>query len=108
MAESRSHKSAKRRAAGKGGKTEAKLPGNRRLDAKSSGGARATEVERSGSPAKLRKAARRLRDSGANQHVLQVPNHHMDLAAEAMRDVGVGGTVKNMGETRRRSVPTKD
>lgn len=105
MAETKSHKSAKNSAAGKGGKTEVPLSGNRRLDALTGGGRRATEVERSGAPVLLRKAARRLRDSGANQKVLQVPQKDMPEAVEAMKTVGVPGTVKNMGGTKRRHVP---
>jgi hypothetical protein len=101
MAESPSHKRAKAKAAGASGQTEKPLPGNRRLDAATPG--RATEVERSGAPDKLRDAARRLRDSGKAQRVLQVPNQDMAAAADAMRKVGVTGTVKNMGGTKRRS-----
>ena len=105
MAESRSHKAAKRRAAGRGGRTEVPLPGNRRLDAKSAGGKKATEIERTGSQVALEKAARRLKASRAPQKVLQVPNKDMTEAAKAMRRVGVGGTVKNMGGTKRRRIP---
>ena len=105
MAESTSHKNAKRKAAGSGGQTEVPLSGNRRLDAKTESGKRATEVERSGSSAGLEKAAARLKSSRAKQKVLQVPNQDMSKATEAMRKVGVGGTVKNMGGTNRRSVP---
>lgn len=106
MAETDSHRRAKREAAGKDGDTEVALSGNRRLDALSATGARATEVERSGDNNKLKMAARRLRDSGASQHVLQVPNHHMDAAA-AMRAVGISGTVKNLSGTARRHIPPK-
>jgi hypothetical protein len=105
MAETSSHKRAKSRAAGKTGQTEKPIKGGRRLDACTK--KRATEVERSGSQAGLEKAARRLRSSRKPQKVLQVPNKDMDKAAVAMRKVGVGGTVKNMGGTKRRSVPKK-
>jgi hypothetical protein len=101
MPESSSHNRAKRRAAGPGGKTEVKLPGNQRLDAKSAGGKKAVEVERSGN---LEAAARRLKKSRAPQKVLQVPQKDMSDAAAAMRKVGVGGTVKNLTGTKRRSV----
>lgn len=106
MSESISHKRAKAKAAGKKGRTEVPIRGGRRLDAKSAGG-KATEVERSGSSAGLKKAARRLKASRAKQRVLQVPQKDMTKAAKAMRDVGVSGTVKNMGGTRRRSIPKK-
>ena len=102
MAESQSHKRAKSRAAGKGGKTEAPLRGNRRLDAQNK--KKATEVERSGIKARLEKAAQRLKDSGKRQKVLQVPQKDMSKAVEAMKAKGVKGTVKNMGSTRRKSV----
>lgn len=102
MAESESHKRAKAKAAGPSGQTEKPLPGNRRLDAATA--SRATEVERSGDRRKLEQAARRLGVSGRRQKVLQVPQKDMDKAAEAMRKVGVGGTVKNMGGTRRKKV----
>ena len=103
MSESKSHRQAKAKAAGKTGTTEKPLPGKRRLDAATA--KRATEVERSGTTQGLKKAAQRLKDSGKLQKVLQVPQQHMGLAAEAMRKVGIGGTLKNMGGTKRRSVP---
>lgn len=102
MSESQSHKRAKAKAAGPSGQTEQPLPGNRRLDAATT--RRATEIERSGSPEKLEEAAKRLKASGKPQKVLQVPQHDMADAVEAMRRAGVSGTVKNMGGTKRRSV----
>lgn len=102
MAEKESHKRAKARAAGSSGSTEVPISRGRRLDAATPG--RATEVERSGTPQGLKSAARRLRDSGRSQKVLQVPQKDMPAAARAMRDAGVSGTVKNMGSTKRRSV----
>ena len=104
MSETSAHRRAKNRAAGTGGKTEAPISGNQRLDALSTGGRRATEVERSGSRAGLDAAADRLHKSGAPQKVLQVPQKDMAAAADAMRRAGVGGTVKNMGGTKRQSV----
>lgn len=104
MGESDAHKRAKSQAAGSRGKTEVPLPGGGRLDALSSGGKRATEVERSGERARLENAAQRLRESGANQRVLKVPQPHMGKAAQAMKRAGVSGTVKNISGTRRRSV----
>ena len=73
MAEKDSHRRAKNKAAGARGKTEVPLPGNRRLDALTSGDGRATEVERSGTTARHNAAAQRLKKSGAKQKVLQVP-----------------------------------
>jgi hypothetical protein len=105
MAESDSHKRAKSKAAARAGKTEAPLRGNRRLDASTP--RKAIEVERSGTMAGLEKAAKRLKDSGGPQKVLQVSQKHMAKAAEAMQHVGISGTVKNMSGTKRRSVPKK-
>lgn len=104
MAESDSHRRAKAQAAGRGGKTETPLRAGRRLDALSRGGGRATEVERSGTPTLLEKAARRLGASGAGQHILTVPQQDMEKAVSAMPKAGVHGTVKNMSGTKRRGV----
>ena len=102
MSETQSHKRAKGAAAGRTGRTEVPLSGGRRLDAATS--KRATEVERSGSRTALDLAVRRLRDSGKPQKVLQVPQGDMSLAAQAMKDGGVRGTVKNISGTKRSSV----
>lgn len=105
MAESDSHQRAKSKAAGRVGKTEVSLRGNRRLDAVTP--RKAIEIERSGTMAGLERAAKRLKDSGRPQKVLQVPQKEMAKAVKAMQNVGVGGTVKNIGGTKRRSVPKK-
>ena len=102
MAKSQSHKRAQAKAAGKAGKTEVPISRGRRLDAKTK--VKATEVERSGDPKTLRKAARRLKDAGTPQKVLQVPQGDMDKAAEAMKACKVRGSVRNMSGTKRRSV----
>ena len=102
MARSESHKRAQSKAAGKHGKTEVPLPGNRRLDAESK--RTATEVERSGDASRLAAAARRLKASGKAQKVLQVPHKDMGKAVDAMKSTKTNGTVKNMGGTKRRSV----
>ena len=102
MAETSSHKRAKRAAAGPRSKTEVPLSRGRRLDAATK--KKATEVERSGSQSGLEKAVRRLKASGKSQKVLQVPQKDMPKAAKAMKKVGTKGTVKNMSGTKRRSV----
>ena len=109
MSETRAHRRAKKQAAGPGGRTEIPLRRNKRLDALTKGGGRATEVERSGSAAGLNAAANRLKNSGASQKVLQVPQKDMGAATTAMRKAGIGGTVKNMGGTKHWRVrrPTK-
>jgi len=105
MSETPSHKRAKTKAAGPAGKTEVPLKGGRRLDAARK--KTATEVERSGSSAALKKAAQRLKASRKKQKVLQVPQKDMSKAAQAMRSIGVGGSVKNMAGTKRLSIPRK-
>jgi len=105
MAETPSHKKAKRKAAGKTGDTEVPIKGKKRLDAAAK--AKATEVERSGSSDGLVKAARRLKASGKRQKVLQVPQKDIPKAVAAMKKVGIGGTVKNMSGSKRRSVRKK-
>jgi hypothetical protein len=104
MVESKSHKRAKAKAAGPGGQTEVPLSKNRRLDALTAGGGRATEIEMSGDPSQLKKAARRLKASRASQKVLQIPDKDMEAASNAMRTERVPGTVKNLGGTRKRRV----
>lgn len=66
-----------------------------------------SEIERSGLPERLEVAAQRLKKSGKPQKVLQVPQKDMSKAAEAMRKLGVGGTVKNLSGTKRISVPRR-
>ena len=83
-----------------------KLPSGKRLDAKTPSG-RAIEIERSGQTKQLELAAERLKESQANQRVLQVPNSDIPKAVEAMKKVGVGGTVKNLSGTNRRYVPKR-
>lgn len=102
MAEKESHKRAKAKAAGQSGKTEVPLTNKRRLDAERP--KTATEIERAGTTQGLTKAARRLKASPKPQKVLQVPQQDMAKAAKAMKKVGVKGTVKNIGGTKRRSV----
>jgi len=105
MAESESHKRAKGHAAGRSGETEVPLSGNRRLDAATD--RKAVEVERSGQKQRLIEAAQRLAASGKPQHVLIVPDEDRPAAIQAMRQVGVGGTVKNLTGTKRQYVPPR-
>lgn len=105
MPEKSTHRRAKKKAAGYGGRTEVSLPGNRRLDAITKNRRRATEVERSGSPKRLAVAAQRLKKSGAPQRVLQVRQSEMGNAVKALRNAGVGGTVKNISGTKNWRVP---
>jgi hypothetical protein len=102
VAEKRVHKETKVREAGTKGKTEVAISRGRRLDAATA--SRAIEVETSGSPVRLRQAARRLGASGRQQHVLVVPQRDVPKAREAMKKAGVGGTVRNISGTQRRTV----
>lgn len=101
MSKSDSHKKAQNKAAGKNGETEVKLPNKKKLDALSSGGKRATEVERCGN---FDDAAKRLKSSNAPQKTLQVPQKDFDKAVQAMKDNKVKGTVKNLSGTKKKSV----
>lgn len=65
---------------------------------------RVTEIVNSGKPAQLTAAARRLGAARARQRVLKVPQQYMTQAVEAMRSVGVRGTVRNLTGTKRRQV----
>lgn len=100
MPESTSHRHSKKKAAGRQGRTEVRLRGNKRLDALTKGGGRATEIERSGSPTRLSAAASRLKTSRAPKKVLQVPQNDMGKAVRAMRKAGIDGTVRNLGGTK--------
>jgi len=100
MSESQSHKRAKAKAPGK---TEVPISRNRRLDSATE--KTATEIERNSQ--NLGKAVDRLKDSRRSRKVLQVPQKDMSNATKAMRQKGVGGTVKNLSGTKRISVPKK-
>ncbi len=91
MPKSEAHKRAKAKAAGKAGKQKVPLRGGKKLDATRKD--TAIEVVRSG---RLKAAARRLKISGKAKMVLQVPLKDMAKAREALRNAGIGGTVKNL------------
>ncbi|MFQ5944391.1 MAG: hypothetical protein ACE5JF_12645 [Anaerolineales bacterium] len=105
MPESKSHRRAKRKAAGVSGRTEIPQRGGTRLDAGTR--RRAYEIERSGDPERLLAAALRLKKSRKPQKVLRVPNQDLPKAAKAMRRAGVSGGVTNLSRTRRRAVRKK-
>ena len=109
MPESSSHRSRKRKAAGGLGITEYTLPSGRKLDAISVTGI-ATEIER-GSPAQIRKAVRRLKESlnsgDARKARLRVCESSLDVAYGEMRRQRVGGELTNLGCTTRIHVPKR-
>lgn len=102
MPEKSSHKSAKSKAAGKAGRKEVIIKGGRRIDVMTK--SKAVEVERGGTT-QLVKAAQRLKASRKPQKVLEVPTKSMSKAREAMRKVGVSGTVRNISGTKRSYLP---
>ena len=104
MSKSQSHKNAQSKAAGKNGRIEHKLKNNKILDAITNSGKKATEVERGGTQKSLESAVRRLRAVRSKQKVLQVPQRDIAKAIEAMKKIGLKGTVKNMSGTKRKSV----
>ena len=82
---------------------EVKIAERRRLD--SSTPKTATEIERN--TQNIPKAVKRLKDSDRERRVLQAPQNLMAEAVEEMKKRGVSGTVKNLSETKRISVPKK-
>jgi hypothetical protein len=102
MPEKSTHKRVKSEVAGKTGRKEVRIRGDRRLDVATRH--KAVEIERGGN-ASLVKAAQRLKDSRRGQKVLIVPDRHIVGARKAMVHVGVSGTVRNITGTRRSYVP---
>ena len=100
---SNAHQRTQRKLAGIKGKTEVPISRNRRLDVKTA--IKATEVERSGQPARLKAALSRLGTQKGVGRELRVPQKDMDKAtdlAKASRLKKV--TISNIGGTRRRQV----
>ncbi|MHC2994912.1 MAG: hypothetical protein IBV53_05370 [Candidatus Atribacteria bacterium] len=102
MTEKSTHKKVKSQVAGKTGSKEVPIKGGRRLDVMTKH--KAAEIERGGS-SQLEKAAYRLKISRKSQKVLIVPSKSMRKAREAMRKVGVSGTVRNISGTKRSYIP---
>ncbi len=105
MSESTTHKTLKGKAVGDTGKVEVKLPSGKRIDVVTKG--RAYEIERSDSIKSLKSAAKRLKESGKAQKVLQVPQKNFSTAQKAMKEVGITGTIKNLSGTKRVFVGAK-
>jgi len=68
---------------------------------------KAQEIDRSSSPARLERAAKRLKAARAAERVLSVPQWNMDKAVEAMERAGVAGVVTNLCGTRKQRVEKK-
>jgi hypothetical protein len=93
MPESRSHKTAKRQAAGKRGKTEVSTPYGR-LDARTP--RKAVEVERSGNPKRLEHALEKLKNTRGVKRVLRVPAGDQELAKQVAEKVSLTVTITNL------------
>jgi hypothetical protein len=102
MTEKSTHKKVKSQVAGKTGSKEVTIKGGWRLDVMTKH--KAAEIERGGS-SQLEKAAYRLKISRKSQKVLIVPSKSIRKAREAMRKVGVSGTVRNISGTKRSYIP---
>lgn len=105
MAEKSTHERMKTKMAEKTGKKEVPIKGGMRLDVMTRH--KAVEIERSKSMSSLKKAATRLEKSGKSQKLLVVPQTSMKSAREAMRAVGVSGTVSNISGTQRSYVAAR-
>ena len=95
------HTRTTRRLAGKTGKTEVPISGNRRLDVRKPNVA--IEVERSGSTAGIERALARLRTQ-RTQLELRVPQKDLDMATRVARAQNRKLTVKNLSGTKRRRI----
>ena len=103
MPESRSHKAAKNRAAGKTGKTEVVTPDGR-LDVRTR--SKAVEIERSGDPRRIRHALEKLKKVRGLARELQVPAKDQPMAQEVAQEVSLTVTITNLnGDNPRRVSP---
>jgi hypothetical protein len=96
MAESRSHRRGKGRAA----RTEVPISRHRRLDAIS--GHHAIEVERGGTPQKINQVLSRLKTQRNKDKILRVPQRDMDMAVQQARKKNMNVTVTNLNKTKRK------
>jgi len=96
MAESKSHKQGKGRAA----RTEVSISRRRRLDAVR--GNNAIEVERGGTPQKIDQALSRLRTQTNKNKILRVPQKDMDTAVQRANLKNMNVTVTNISKTKRK------
>ena len=96
MPESRSHKRGK----GRAGRTEVPISRGRRLDAIR--GRHAIEVERGGTPKKIRQALSRLKTQRNKNKILRVPQEDMNKAVQLARQKRMNVTVTNLSKTKRK------
>jgi len=97
MGISKRHKDLQSKAAGARGKTEVKIYGGRRLDAKNPIVNTVTEVEKSG---KIKEALRRLRTQDGLKKVLLVPQKEMDNAKLIAEKLKVICKIQNLSKTK--------
>ena len=98
MSESRGHKQGKGNAA----RTEVTISRGRRLDAIR--GCHAIEVERGGTPQKIKIALSRLKTQGNKNKILRVPQKDMDKAVQQARKQNIKITVTNLAKNKRKKV----
>ncbi|MCD6412862.1 MAG: hypothetical protein J7L54_01790 [Elusimicrobia bacterium] len=91
--------------AGKKGKREVPISGGRRLDVRK--GRRATEVERSGNPASIKKALNRLKTQKNFKKELLVPQKDLNKAKDIAQKLKVNVLIQNLSRTRRKIVRKK-
>ena len=102
---SSAHQRTQRKLAGTKGKTEVPISRGRRLDVKK--GNRATEIERSGQPVRIKAAISRLRTQRNALKELRVPQPDLNKAADLAKASGLKMRVKNLSGTRSRILKGK-
>lgn len=101
LPESKFHKGLKRKAAGRGGQVEKKVPGGR-VDVKKP--REVIEIDRAGTTESISKALRKLKTQTNLKKTLKVKQQHLDKAVRLAKKKNMTVTIKNLSETRRRSV----
>ena len=105
MAQSKPQSRTKPAAAAPQAKAAQAAPRKARAVAPAAAAKTATEVERSGSEAKIREAVKRLNASGAPQQKLKVPQGDLEKARTVAQATSTARlTVENLGGTQRRFV----
>lgn len=61
------------------------------------------EIERTGSPQRLKHAILKLKKSTKPQKILRVPDHDMKKAKNIAKELGANLTITNLGRTKRAS-----
>ncbi|GAF74470.1 unnamed protein product [marine sediment metagenome] len=62
------------------------------------------EIERTGSPQRLRHAIQKLKKSTKPQKILRVPQHDMDKATDIAKELRAKLTITNLSKTKRKSI----